>query len=236
MAKQKNLRFSNPEREARIKYFQEWLDRLRNTDDDTYEKFYGEVFEQVRYSNLSWKDIDLKLREANMLRKKSARVYIKNCIYAFRNGNREDYYNSESLNRAIAILGVKPKHVGTTKEEIEGFERQEWKRKALECLEDIKKGEDMFLVFEDIFSYYLSCGKLTLEDLGITQEDLDLWKKKSYINPSKSYLGVLRHGGIRFKKYIVPLLGCMNLGGLTPEDIGSSEEELDKFRLAYEQK
>lgn len=75
-------------------------------------------------------------------------------------------------------------------------------------------------------------GGLTLEDIGTSEKELEEFRIKIHRFSAKKYLEYLRDGTEQYKNYLQFLREEIAEGGLTLEDIGTSEEELSRLAKA----
>ena len=74
-------------------------------------------------------------------------------------------------------------------------------------------------------------GGLTLEDIGTSEKELEELRVKGCKNLAQELLESLRSGIDRYESFLKCLRKEVQKGGLTLEDIGTSEEELEELRV-----
>jgi hypothetical protein len=109
------------------------------------------------------------------------------------------------------------------------MEKSECKRMAQWLLSQLQ-GET--LGYTDIIRSireYLQVGGLTLADIGATEEMLEAARVRGCATYAKEWLRKPRAGSIMYCVHISSLRRSLQEGGLRPEDIGTSEEEIARF-------
>ncbi len=74
-------------------------------------------------------------------------------------------------------------------------------------------------------------GGLTLKDIGTTEEELEKLRVRGCKIAARECFRYLRSGTWHYEMYLDKLRREVRKGGLTLEDIGTTEEELEKLRV-----
>ena len=227
------------------------LERLREDFGGyRYKKCLKHLRMVVRKSGLTLEDIGTSEEELETLRVKGCKELAERHLKRLREG----IYNHESelqyLSREVKKGGLTLKDIVTSKEELEKLRVNCCKKSAEEYLKDLREG---IYPYNHTLGDTLEClrrevknGGLTLEDIGISEEELETLRVNCCKKSAEEYLKKLRclsdNGNRDVLDAIVTIYSnhreCLRRevknGGLTLKDIGTSKEELETLWPTYD--
>ena len=208
---------------------QKWLEYLRSGTDQ-YESFLRYLLEEVKEGGFTLKDIGTSEEELKKLRVKGCKISAQKWLEYLRSGT--DQYESflRYLLEEVKEGGFTLKDIGTSEEELKKLRVKGCKISAQNCLEDLRSGTEYYKSsLEDLHSD-LRDGGLTLKDIGTSEEELENLRVKGCKISAQNWLKDLRSGTDLYESFLECLRSDLQNGGFTLEDIGTSEEELEKLR------
>lgn len=118
----------------------------------------------------------------------------------------------------------------------EGMERDELKKEAVEYLEELRQsGEEgnalVYYITLDSLKGNLEEGNIKPSEIGISEKEMKEFHVKHCRLSAKRWLRYLREGDEHYEMSLDFLKDNLEDGGLSLEDIGTSEEELEELRI-----
>jgi hypothetical protein len=132
--------------------------------------------------------------------------------------------------------GLTLEDIGTSKEELEQLRIKGCKAEARRWLEYLRSGTGHYDTFLKYLREEVQRGGLTLEDVGTSEEELEQLRIKYFKANAQYWLEYLRSGTGHYDLSLKYLREEVQKGGLTLEDIGTSEKELEELRAAMAKK
>lgn len=109
------------------------------------------------------------------------------------------------------------------------MEKSECKRMALWWLHILRGPTIIYVDAIASIQKYLKAGDLCLADIGTTEAELEENRVRGCKTLALHWLEKLRDGTITYKTTITSLCNTLFEGSLHPEDIGSSDREIESF-------
>jgi hypothetical protein len=103
------------------------------------------------------------------------------------------------------------------------------KKQALHRLNELRNGAPAYEGDLDALKVYLEKGRLTFADIGTNSNEIEELRIKSYKIAAQHYLTQLREQMEATVMHVINIRTHLEEAYLTPEDIGTSEQELASF-------
>ncbi len=147
-----------------------------------------------------------------------------------RSGTIQYKYFTQYLRKELEAGGLALKDIRTSEDELAELQIKGAKKSATEWLTSLRKGTTQYKAFVDYVRQDLNVFNLPLSAIGTTEAELAELRVKGAKMTATEYLSYLRSGTIQYKYFTQYLRKELEAGGLTPEDIGSSEFELQEHQ------
>ena len=131
----------------------------------------------------------------------------------------------------IAIFIVVRTRIRTIMAARAASSESEHKTAAVEWLGYLRNGTEMYDSFIGYLHREVGKGKLSLADIGTSEEELAKLRVKGAKTAAEKWLGYLRKGTDMYESFIGYLHREVGRGKLSLADIGTSEEELAELRV-----
>ena len=105
---------------------------------------------------------------------------------------------------------------------------------ARKWLDLLRNGTDQYELFEEFVLEEARKGNLTLDEIGTSEGELEELIIKGCKTAAEMWLGLLRNGMVCYDSCISHIREEAGKGGLTLDEIGTSEKELASEFSAYE--
>ncbi len=202
-----------------------WLGHLRNGT-DMYDSFIGHVRKEAHKGNLTLEDVGTSEAELAEVKVKGCKTAANKWLGHLRNGT--DMYDSfiGHVRKEAHKGNLTLEDVGTSEAELAEVKVKGCKTAANKWLGHLRNGTDMYDSFIGHVREEAQKGGLTLEDVGTSEAELAEVKVKGCKTAANKWLGHLRNGTDMYDSFIGHVREEAQKGGLTLEDVGTSEEEL----------
>ena len=156
--------------------------------------------------------------------------FLVRCInrYDDEGNQREEWPSSKLIRLREVINGWNPGLVSD--EELEELRIKGFKTSALKCLNSIINSTERVDSLIKNLREYLTKGRLSLADIGITEEKLEELRINGCKKSAVKYLDKLREGTDIPNFYTDNINKDLTEGGLSLADIGITEKDLEELR------
>jgi hypothetical protein len=111
------------------------------------------------------------------------------------------------------------------------FQMSDYVEEARMCLNELRKGSCNYRIFLMHLRNQLTRGGITLEDIGSSDVEIEELRLLGCKVAAVEWLRYLRSGAKMYNLSITCLYEELSQSGLTPEDIGSTDEEISQLRI-----
>ncbi|MFH1749846.1 MAG: hypothetical protein ABH837_03080 [bacterium] len=149
--------------------------------------------------------------------------------------NGEFRSSLHEIHTTLRDTDITPEDIGTTEEEIEEFRKRKDLDNAKKALNEIRKGGNSW---PGRMCFDLRSAGATPEDIGTTEEEIEEFYRKNKEEEAIQSLERLRDGKyvghellLAYFDYTRRIQKYLKVPGNTPEDIGTTEEEVEKLKI-----
>ena len=209
-----------------------WLNYLRNGTGQ-HDIFIGYLRRALKAGGLTPENIGTSDAEIETLRVKSCKNAATKWLNHLHNGSDQYEVSIGYLRWELEAGGLTTENIGTSDAEIEALRIKGCKNAATKWLNHLRSGTYQYDSIISDLRRELKAGGLTPESIGTSDAEIEALRIKGCKKAATKWLNYLRNGTFHCDSFIEYLRKELEAGGLTPENIGTSDAEINGFKKGH---